>query len=335
MPELRRDPIGGRWVIVSDETPKKFLLELKTNKEPVTDPKTCPFCPGNEHMTPPEIFAKRGDGGQPNGGGWSIRVVPNKFPALKIEGDLDKEGIGMFDMMNGVGAHEVIIETTDHKKELSELEHGQIEEVIWAYRNRSLDLRKDSRFQYTLIFKNHGKSAGASLSHSHTQLIALPMVPKNVQEELRGAQQYFDYKDRCIYCDIIQQEKQDNRHMICENDTYLAFCPFVSRFAFEVWIAPKMHFAAFDYIQPEMVKDLAAILKCVLMKIRKVLKSPSYNFIIHTSPIEEKIREEYHWHLEIMPKLTRTAGFEWGTGFYINPVLPGLAAKALRQAKIK
>lgn len=333
MPELRRDPIGGRWVIVSTDNakgPADFAIE----KEPAANKDNCPFCLGNEHMTPPEVFAKREGGGAPNSGGWSLRVVPNKFPALKIEGNIDREGAGIFDMMNGVGAHEVIIETPDHKKELSQLGEKEIEDVVWAYRNRSLDLSKDKRFQYILIFKNQGKAAGASLSHPHTQLIALPMVPKSVHEELRGAEQYYNYKERCIYCDIVRQEEQDKKRIVSENNTYLAFCPFVSRFAFETWIVPKEHFAAFDHIESQMVCDLAKILKDTLMRIRKALKAPPYNFIIHTSPIEEKIREEYHWHLEIMPKLTRTAGFEWGSGFYVNPTPSELAAKHLRNAKV-
>ncbi len=332
MSELRRDPIAGRWVIVSVDEPKT-PTDFHIEKDPETDPEKCPFCPGHENQTPPEVYVKR-DGWQPNAPGWNLRVVPNKFPALKIEGDLDREGIGIFDMMNGVGAHEVIIETPDHKKELSQLTQAEIEATILAYKNRCLDLRRDKRFEYILLFKNHGKSAGASLSHPHTQLIALPMIPKNVQEELSGAEQYYNYKERCIYCDIIRQEERYEKSIVAINDTYVAFCPYVSRFPFETWIVPRQHFAAFDYIEPETIPDLASITKEVLSRIRKALKAPAYNFIVHTSPIEEKIREEYHWHIEIMPKLTRTAGFEWGTGFYINPTPPEIAAKFLRQAKI-
>lgn len=332
MPELLRDPIVGRWVIVSNDNPKG-PSDFHGEKEPQTDPENCPFCPGHEHMTPPEIFVQR-EGGQANGPGWSLRVVSNKFPALKIEGELDREAVGMFDMMNGVGAHEVIIETPDHTKELSQLEVSEIEQIIWAYITRALDLRKDKRFQYILLFKNHGKSAGASLSHSHTQLIALPMIPKSVQEELHGAERYFNYKERCVYCDMARQEELYGKNVVSANNTYLAFCPYAARFPFETWIMPKEHFAAFDYLEPEMVMDLAHILKNILTRIRKVLKAPSYNFIIHNSPVEERIREEYHWHIEIMPKLTRTAGFEWGSGFYINPTPSELAAKYLRAAKI-
>ena len=333
MSELRRDPIGGRWVIVQTDNPKG-PADFEIEKDPETDPQKCPFCPDHEDQTPPELLVNR-SAGAANGPGWSLRTVPNKFPALKIEGDIDREGVGMFDMMNGVGAHEVIIETPDHTKELSELSQEEVEAVIWAYKSRCLDLRKDKRFEYILLFKNHGKAAGASLSHPHTQLIALPMIPKNVQEELHGAQHHYEYKDRCVYCDMVRQEESFEKNMVVSSDAYVAFCPHASRFAFETWIMPKEHFASFDYIEPNMVADLAGILKNVLARVRKVLKAPAYNFVIHTSPIKNSIMEEYHWHIEIMPKLIKTAGFEWGTGFYINPTPPELAAKHLKAAKIK
>ena len=333
MSELRRDPIGGRWVIVQVDSPKG-PSDFEAAQDSITDPEKCPFCPGHEDQTPPEVLANR-EGGQVNGSGWSLRVVPNRFPALKIEGDINKEGIGIFDMMNGVGAHEVIIETPDHTKELSELPVEQVEAVVRAYKARCLDLRKDKRFEYILLFKNNGRSAGASLSHPHTQLIALPMVPKSVHEELLAAQNHYEYKDRCIYCDMIRQEEKYEKNIVVSNDDYIAFCPYASRFAFETWIVPKKHQAAFDQIEDDMVKGLAEILKNVLARVRKTLKAPAYNFVVHTAPIEDKIRNDYHWHIEIMPKLTKTAGFEWGTGFYINSTPSELAAKYLRAAKIK
>lgn len=333
MPELRKNPINGRWIIVVTEKskgPEDFVME----KEHQEGPGSCPFCSGHEHMTPPEIDAHREEAGLPNTPGWSTRVFPNKYPALQVEGQLNKEGLGVFDMMNGVGAHEIIVETPLHDKELSQSMDHQVEKVIWAYRNRSLDLRADKRFKYILIFKNHGRSAGASLTHSHSQIIALPMIPKNVGEELNGAQTYFGFKERCVYCDMIRQELQDEERIISENDSFVAFAPFSSRFAFESWILPKKHCAEFCLIQSDTVIDLARILRQTLGRMRAILRSPSYNFIIHTSPIEEREREDYHWHIEIMPKLTRIAGFEWGSGFYINPTPPEVAAKFMREAKI-
>ncbi|MCQ9208693.1 MAG: galactose-1-phosphate uridylyltransferase [Omnitrophica bacterium] len=332
MDQLRRDPVAGRWVIVFTDkpyAPKDFDIETLPDKKG-----TCPFCYGHEGMTPPEIQAHREGATKANSPGWSTRVVPNKFPALKIEGELNRQGLGMFDFSNGVGAHEVIIETPDHTKSLADLLDHEVEKVIWSYRDRSVDLHGDKRFRYIMIFKNHGFSAGASLAHSHSQLIALPMVPKNVNEELAGASKYYEYKERCIFCDMLAQEQSENERLICENSRFLAFSPFASRFPFEVWILPKEHHSDFSFIQTEDVIELARILKEILLRIKRVLGDVPYNFIIHTSPIEEQEREDYHWHIEIMPKLMRIAGFEWGSGFYINPTSPEVAAKYLRKAKI-
>jgi UDPglucose--hexose-1-phosphate uridylyltransferase len=332
MDQLRRDPITGRWVIVftdSPRAPKDFQMESDHEKKG-----PCPFCYGHETMTPPEIQANREVTSAPNSPGWSTRVVPNKYPALKIEGELNRQGIGMFDMSNGIGAHEVIVEIPHHGKSLADLMDHEVEKVIWAYRDRSIDLHGDERFRYILIFKNHGYSAGASLTHSHSQLIALPMIPKNVKEELLGANTYFEFRERCIFCDMMEQEKQENERLICQNSRFLAFSPFASRFPFEAWILPKEHHSDFSFIRTEDVIELARILKQVLLKIKHVFNDPPYNFIIHTSPIEEREREDYHWHIEIIPKLMRIAGFEWGSGFYINPTPPEIAAKYLREAKV-
>ncbi|MCM8783404.1 MAG: galactose-1-phosphate uridylyltransferase [Candidatus Omnitrophica bacterium] len=332
MAELRRDPVTGRWVIIGNEkecTPEDFEVETHVRGKGV-----CPFCPGNETMTPPEIIAHREGATSPDTPGWLTRVVPNKFPALQIEGGLNKRGIGVYDLSNGIGAHEVIIENPDHNREIADLQDHEVERVIWCYRNRSIDLRGDKRFKYILIFKNYGKSAGASLEHPHSQLIALPVVPKRVQEELRGSQKYFEYRERCVFCDMIRQELQDEKRIIMENKHFIAFAPFVSCFPFEFWIIPKEHESDFSYIQREEVISFANILREMLKRAKIVLRDPSFNFIIHTSPLEGMEREDYHWHLEFMPKLTRLAGFEWGTGFYINPMRPSHAAKYLREVKI-
>jgi UDPglucose--hexose-1-phosphate uridylyltransferase len=331
MPQLRRDPIVGRWVIVNTEEPAgPDDFEKEAHR---WSAKTCPFCYGNESMTPPEIEAVREEGTAPNTPGWQVRVVPNKFPALRIEGDLDKRGLGMYDMSNGLGAHEVIIETPYHNKTLGDLLPGEIENVIRTYRSRSLDLRKDRRFKYILIFKNHGPSAGASLEHPHTQLIALPMVPKNVKEELNGSHIYHEYRERCIFCDIIRQEDTQRERVVEENDHFLCFCPFVSRFAFESWVMPKRHCADFGKIRDEEIPSLADVLKKILTKMETLLSNPSYNFIIHTSPFDGDELEWYHWHIEIMPHLMRVAGFESGSGFYIVPTSPEVAARYYREVK--
>lgn len=330
MSELRRDPIGGRWVIVDTDHPSKpeeYEYEPQAYRGGV-----CPFCYGNESMTPPEIEAIRDQHTSHNTPGWQVRVVPNKFPALQVEGDLDRRGMGMYDMSNGVGAHEVILETPYHQKDICDLLNPEIENFISIYIRRSIDLAKDRRLKYILIFKNFGASAGASLEHPHTQIIALPMVPKNVKEEIKGAHNYFEYRERCIFCDIIRQEIQDKERIILENDHFLSFCPFVSRFPFELWILSKNHNGNFSQMSAQEVPSLASILKDTIARLKKVFPHLPYNFIVHSCPVNsDGITEGYHWHIELMPKLTRVAGFEWASGFYVVATPPELAAQYLRQ----
>ncbi|MEK6673389.1 MAG: galactose-1-phosphate uridylyltransferase [Nitrospirota bacterium] len=332
MPELRKDPISGRWVIIAVERGKRptdfASLPVQRKKGGF-----CPFCQGNEYTTPPEIMAFRPPHSQPNSPDWTLRVMPNKFPALQIYGGLDKSGEGMFDKMNGVGAHEVVVETNDHQLSLSTMPLKAVEDVLWAYYIRLSDLKKDTRFKYGLIFKNEGEDAGASLEHTHSQLIALPIVPKLVKEEIDSAKQYYDFKERCIFCDVINQEMGDRRRVIYENSGYVAIAPFAPRGPFETWLIPKKHEPAF-FPPEKSFGDLADALQTVLKKMDRILDTPPYNFIIHTSPFKNEINEYYHWHIEIMPKLIRIAGFEWGTGFYINPTPPEEAAKFMREAKI-
>ncbi len=334
MPDLRRDPIVGRWVIISTERsarPQDFL-----RNQPARSPSTalCPFCPGQERLTPKEILAYRPQPGEPNSPGWTIRVVPNKFPALQVEGELGREGIGLYDRMNGIGAHEVIIETPNHKDSLAEMPAKRIEDVLWAYRDRIVDLKKDMRLRYILIFKNHGAAAGATLEHTHSQLIALPIVPTSVVNEIEGCRTHFQQKERCIYCDILRQELGDGARIVAENPEFLCLTPFAPRFPFEMWILPKRHAGHFEESQKSQFEFLAPMLSEALRRMDKVLAKPAYNFILHSSPQHEKTGDFYHWHLELIPKLTQVAGFEWGTGFYINPVSPEESAKFLREAEI-
>ncbi|MFZ5800463.1 MAG: galactose-1-phosphate uridylyltransferase [Candidatus Omnitrophota bacterium] len=331
MAELRRDPIVGRWVIIETEEPRQ-PSEFEKEKHVFKQGNNCAFCYGNENLTPPEITAVRPPETKPNTPGWSVRVVPNKFPALQIEGDLDRSGIGIYDMSNGIGAHEVIIETPYHTKSLTDLTDEEMKNIVDTYCQRAMDLARDKRFKYILVFKNYGVSAGASLEHTHTQVIALPMVPKNMAEELEGAREYFDYRERCIFCDMIFQEYQDKERIVSENRNFVAFCPFASRFPFEVWIIPKKHNSYFCHSSAEEIFDCGKILKDVLTRVKISLDDPSYNFIIHSAPLAEQNEASYHWHIEVMPKLTRVAGFEWGTGFYVVPTPPDSAAQYLREA---
>jgi UDPglucose--hexose-1-phosphate uridylyltransferase len=280
------------------------------------------------------VLAYRPQGSPGNSPGWTVRVVPNKFPALQVEGDTGREGLGMYDRMNGIGAHEVIVETPEHKHGLADLPTKQIEDVLWAYRARIVDLKRDLRLRYIVVFKNHGPAAGATQEHSHSQLIALPIIPTSVIEEIDGCRAHYTQKERCIYCDIIRQEQTDGTRIVAENAEFVCLAPFAARFPFEMWILPKRHAAYFEESQKTQFELLARMLSDALTRMNRALEHPPYNFLLRSSPFHERTGEFYHWHLELMPKLTQVTGFEWGTGFYINPVLPEEAASFLREIEL-
>lgn len=340
MPELRKDPITGRWVIIATERakrPDQFSGHAQGPKEG-----KCPFCEGSEYETPPELYAVRRTHSQPNTPGWQVRVVSSVNPLMHIKGELDRSGKGIFDVINGVGAHEVIIETPKHIANIADLSVEQITKVIETYLERFKELEKDTRLKYLLVFKNYGWTAGGGrIKHSRSQLIATPVNPKRVKEELVGARRYFEYHDRCVYCDLIRQELDFKQRVIVDIDGLVAIAPYASRFPFETWILPKKHSCDFSTIDASYQKDLAKILKIVLSKLKKAAGDPPYNYIIHTAPFRrpklgywKSIEYDYHWHIEIIPRLTRVAGFEWGTGFYICPLPPENAAKFLREIKL-
>jgi UDPglucose--hexose-1-phosphate uridylyltransferase len=245
-------------------------------------------------------------------------------------------------MMNGIGAHEIIIETNQHIANMADLSEEQITKVITCYIDRIVDLEKDTRFKYVLMFKNYGWTAGGGrVNHSRSQLIATPINPKRVKEELVGAKRYYNYHERCIFCDLIKQELEFKERVILEIDGFIAIAPFAARFPFEVWILPKKHSCDFTRLEMPARLDLSRIIKKVLTKIKKGLNDPPYNYILHTAPFRRQkvgywksIDYDYHWHIEIMPRLTRVAGFEWGTGFYICPLPPENAAKFLREVEV-
>jgi UDPglucose--hexose-1-phosphate uridylyltransferase len=327
VPELRKDPVVGRWVIIAAERARR-PSDFTPESTPLKGPAGCVFCPGSEDKTPPEVLAFR-----PGGTGrWTLRVVPNKFPALQIEGELNPSGEGIFDRMSGVGAHEVIIETPDHSANLGSLSVGAVADVLHAYRERLLDLRKDPRFEYILIFKNHGAAAGASLEHPHSQLIATPILPELVGAELAGAEQYYRLKERCVWCDIVRQERRAGTRVVLAQDGFVALAPFAPRFPFETWVLPVAHRATFESLEPGDVDALARLLRELVGRLNRVLLDPPYNYALHTAPLRLVELDHFHWHLEVMPKLTRVAGFEWGTGFFINPTPPEDAARFLREA---
>jgi UDPglucose--hexose-1-phosphate uridylyltransferase len=333
MPELRKDPVTGRWVIISTER-RKRPSAFRLGQVALIADGTCPFCEGHEEYTPREVLSYRRNGGAPNGPGWDVRVVPNKFPALQVEGNLDRQGEGLFDKMNGIGAHEVIIETPVHDSSLATLPANAVERVLWAFRERVLDLKQDRRFRYILIFKNHGEAAGASLDHPHSQLIALPIIPRNVRDEVSGAREHFVHKERCVYCDIIRQELEERVRVISENADFVALSPYAPRFPFEMWLLPKRHGSNFEEAPRHEYESLARMLKETLQRMNRALESPPFNLVIHSAPFAENAGDFYHWHVELMPKLTKVAGFEWGSGFYINPTAPEEAASVLREVAV-
>ena len=331
MPELRKDPITGRWIIVATDRarrPSDFVRQVV----PPAAARVCPFCYGNEQKTPPEVLAYR-QGGSPNQPGWTVRVVPNKFPALRIEGDLNRQGEGMYDKMNGIGAHEVVIETPDHMLTMAEMSEHQIHDVLRAFRDRVNDLKRDTRFRYILLFKNYGEAAGATLEHPHSQLIALPVVPKRLKEELNGSKLYFDFKERCVYCDIVRQETSAGVRVVTETDRMLVLEPWAPRFPFETWIVPKRHESHFEKAEGAAVENLAWVLRSTMRKIDRVLEHPPFNIVFHSAPLHDNPLAHYHWHIEVIPRLTKVAGFEWGTGLYINPTPPEESAKFLRESE--
>ncbi len=339
MSELRKDPIIGRWVIVASERGKRptDFVTATTKGESIS----CPFCEGNEKMTPPEIYALRHQDTLANSRGWKIRVVPNKFPALRVEGTVEREGMGMFDKMSGIGAHEIIIETPAHDDILHKRSGEKIVDLLGTYQKRMIDLKQDIRLHYVMIFKNEGERAGASLSHPHSQIIATPIVPKRVREEVEGSLEYYDYKMRCVYCDIIHEEKRFGTRLVYENVSFVSLCPFASRFPFEMWLLPKRHMSDYSMMTHQESLELSECLEITIKRLANALGEPQYNWMLHTEPNTAvprnpwpDISEHYHWHFEIIPKLTRVAGFEWGTGFYINPTPPEDAAAFLREVDV-
>ena len=332
MPQLRQDPTSKEWVIIAKERAKRphdfIKTQLQIEKSPYKE--DCPFCQGNEHLTPHESLAYR-RGGPPDSKGWWVRVIPNKFPALIQEGSLRREETGFFRMMDGVGIHEVVIESPIHDQLLSQMEDRQVEEVLLAYRERYLALKEDPRIKLIIVFKNHGPGAGTSLDHTHSQLVGTVVVPANIRKKLEEAARYYDDHGRCVYCDSIQEELKVGERIVMDTEAFVVLQPFASRSPFETWIVPRDHQASFGLISMENSKKFAKVLRAVLFKLHSKLNNPDYNYVIHTAPIKDEQEDYYHWHLQIIPRLSTPAGFEMGAGIYINASLPEETARFLRE----
>lgn len=339
MSEFRWDPLKGSWVITENQRarhPREFIIDRQSTTLTV-----CPFCPGQEDKTPVEVFAIRPEHSLANSPDWQVRVVPNKFPALRIEGELDQQKNGLYSSMKGVGAHEVIIETPDHQRSMAQLSILETTSVLQAYRARLLDLRQDQRFRYLQIFKNHGVEAGAPLPHAHSQLMAVPITPPVMRSELNTCRDHFMDTEKCLVCDLLAQEIADGRRVIYNDGRFLVLAPYASCFPFELRLFPIQHNHDFALMNDNELSDCAAALQNMLRRLYCLLQDPPYNFILHTSPpIQQPLAKagywqtlamDYHWHIELVPRLNQIAGFEWGSGLFINSLPPEDAAYFLRQ----
>ena len=336
MPEIRQNPATKDWVIIATERARRpEEMGAGTCEISPEEKEKCPFCPGHEAMTPSEIMAYRTYGAKPNTSGWWIRITPNKFAALVPEGNEDRLKAGdFFTYMDGVGEHEVIIESPDHDRSIATMDLKQVEEIFQSYRERYFTLSKDPRFEMVILFKNHGAAAGTSLRHPHSQIIATPITPMHIRHRLEEAMRYFDDNGKCVYCEMLKKEKTIGDRMVSETENFAGFEPFASRSPFETWIMPKKHCSSFEEISPEHVRELAFIMHSTLAKIYKSLNNPDYNYVIHSSPCHEKDLAYYHWHIQILPRVSAAAGFELGSGIYINTVIPETAAKFLRETTV-
>jgi UDPglucose--hexose-1-phosphate uridylyltransferase len=328
--EIRRDPITGRSVVI-DRAPFKRRDDF--DLEPARldhQPSACPLCEAHEADAGPEILAWR-ESSPANGPGWSVRVVANRNPILRIEGSMELRGDGSFETRDGLGAHEVIVETPLHGVPLHLLPPDHLWRVLWAWRTRLQDLKRDSRFTSVVIFKNHGRAAGARLDHAHSQLVAYPIVPPALLDKLRCGADYFERTARCIFCDVIAEEQHDGRRIICEDDAILAIAPFASRVPFETWVLPRDHAPRFEEASDRALEGVVATIQKVMAGIDWALERPAYNLVLHSAPLTGEADRGFHWHLEILPRVTRYSGLEWGSGMFRNPVSPEDAARVLRE----
>jgi UDPglucose--hexose-1-phosphate uridylyltransferase len=332
--EIRQDQATKRWVIIATERAKR-PSDLAA-PEPIAAKAEewsaeCPFCPGNESKTPPEVFADRAAGTPPDSPGWRVRVMPNRFAALRPDGEVAVEDPYWFTTVTGVGAHEVIVESPRHNANPATMSVEEIMAVLAAAGQRFNALKHDRRLSYIAFFRNHGLAAGSSLTHPHTQIIATPIAPTNVRLEIEEARRHYDDRMDCVYCSTVEREREAGDRVVLETDAYFAFEPFASRWPFETWIVPKAHASVFTVAALADIEPLAVVLRTVLGALYQALGNPAYNLVLHEAPLRDSCEDYYHWHIEILPRLATAAGFELGTGIWINSVLPEEAAAFLRE----
>lgn len=325
--ELRQDPVTGDWVVIATgrgKRPEEFANQDKEEVSQDSDHK-CFFCYPEETGQEKDVLIYTDSKND-----WTLRVFPNKYPAFSRGKRMKHWEEGPYFGMDGTGYHELVV-TRDHEKSLGQLDPMQVAEVIDAYQDRYISLMNKKSVNYIDIFHNHGKKAGASISHPHSQLVAIPVISPYVNGELSGAETYYRQNKECIYCAMFSWEQEHGKRMVFENDEYLAFCPFASRAAFEVWVVPKKHKPYFERTSREEKVKVGEVLQKVLEKIGKGLNNPDYNFYIHTSPCDGKDYPHFHWHIEILPRTSVWAGFELSTGVEISTIEPEEAASFLKK----
>ena len=334
--EFRKDIVSGDWILVAAGRRNRPGAEnLGSGRREQTPIENCPFeDPEERNETAVLWYGKPENVASENLKDWFLRVVPNKFPVLKPHRVCPSESPrGPFQIMDGIGFHEVII-TRDHEKTIADMTEAEIELILRAYRERSISIKNEDCIEYVLIFHNYGPKAGASIFHPHSQLIALPIIPPDVTRSIGGSLEYFEKNKICVHCVILDFELKEKIRVIYENDDFVAFCPFASHVSSEIRIYPKAHGANFEDINPEIQRNLAGVFKTVFKKLRTAMHDPDYNFFIHTAPAKISGRSNdmshYHWHIEILPRTSTWAGLELGTGIEVVAVAPEEAAETLR-----
>jgi UDPglucose--hexose-1-phosphate uridylyltransferase len=327
MPELRRDPLTGTWVVLAHERgarPTEYrLTDERTTLE------DCPFCPGHEAATPRAIVEV------PGPAGWLARVFANRYPALVVEATRAAEGVGVYDRMDGVGAHEVVVESREHDLRWHSLGAAGIQRVLELWQARLRDLSRDARLEHAVVFKNSGAQAGATLDHPHSQIVALPFVPPAAQTRLDRAATHHAWHGRCLLCDILRQERGAADRLVVEGALSAAWCPYASRVGFEVMVAPTVHESSFEASSARVIADVASTLGQLFAALHQTLPNVSYNIVVQGAPLRSSPLAHAHWYLEILPVLSRQAGFEWGSGMFINSTAPETAAGYLRERRAR
>ncbi len=323
MSEIRKDPFSEAFVIYSPERENRPNF-TGVRKYIELTPENCPFCAGNEDMTPPEIF-RIGD----NASGWKTRVIPNKFPVLGVEEKYREMNEGFFKMFKSAGAHEIVIETPIHSEDILRCGPEYYRNIFVTYRERIKDLKRDSRLKYVQIFKNYKASAGATISHNHSQLIALPFIPAEVKRKLIILKDFYEKDNRSLFSEIISAELEHRKRIVSENDKFIAVNPWYSRNSFQIAFYQKKGCFRFEDISDMNLEELSKIFDTVMRKLVNALGDLPFNLLLHNAPFEEDDHPYFNWYLEILPALEGTGGFESATGVFINSVLPEKAAEIL------